>query len=386
MPKLTAAQVNAVSEPGRYGDGDGLYLTVSPRGSKSWVQRIMIDGRRRDIGLGGFPTVSLAQARLRATDNRQAIAEGRDPLLEKRRAAMPTFREAARTVHEANKPRWRNARHTASWLQSLETYAMPILGGIPLDRIQQSDVLGVLTPIWSTRPETARRVRQRIRTVLRWGMAHGYIDRNVAGEVIDGALPSMPKVKNHLRALPYQEVPKALTVIEESQASLAVRYCFRFLILTAARSGEARGATWAEIDLDEKEWRLPELRMKNGLEHRVPRSDAALKVLVRAKRLNDGSGLVFPSPLKPGSPLSDMTLTKVLRDTGLAERATVHGFRSSFRTWALEQTDTPWAVAEASLAHTLGNDVEQAYVRSSLLDRRRNLMAQWADFVEQPND
>ncbi|MXY99880.1 DUF4102 domain-containing protein [Candidatus Poribacteria bacterium] len=386
MPKLTAAQVKAVSEPGRYGDGDGLYLTVSPRGSKSWVQRIMIDGRRRDIGLGGFPTVSLAQARLRATDNRQAIAEGRDPLLEKRRAAMPTFREAARTVHEANKPRWRNARHTASWLQSLETYAMPILGGIPLDRIQQSDVLGVLTPIWSTRPETARRVRQRIRTVLRWGMAHGYIDRNVAGEVIDGALPSMPKVKNHLRALPYQEVPKALTVIEESQASLAVRYCFRFLILTAARSGEARGATWAEIDLDEKEWRLPELRMKNGLEHRVPRSDAALKVLVRAKRLNDGSGLVFPSPLKPGSPLSDMTLTKVLRDTGLAERATVHGFRSSFRTWALEQTDTPWAVAEASLAHTLGNDVEQAYVRSSLLDRRRNLMAQWADFVEQPND
>ncbi|MCY3860854.1 MAG: tyrosine-type recombinase/integrase [bacterium] len=386
MPKLTAAQVKAVSEPGRYGDGDGLYLTVSPRGSKSWVQRIMIDGRRRDIGLGGFPTVSLAQARLRATDNRQAVAEGHDPLLEKRRAAMPTFREAVRTVHEANKPRWRNARHTASWLQSLETYAMPILGGIPLDRIQQSDILGVLTPIWSTRPETARRVRQRIRTVLRWGMAHGYIDRNVAGEVIDGALPPMPKVKNHLRALPYQEVPKALAIVESSQASLAVRYCLRFLILTAARSGEARGATWAEIDLDEKEWRLPGSRMKNGAEHRVPLSDAALKVLVRAKRLNNGSGLVFPSPLKPGSPLSDMTLTKVLRDTGLAERATVHGFRSSFRTWALEQTDTPWAVAEASLAHTLGNDVEQAYVRSSLLDRRRNLMAQWADFVEQPND
>lgn len=143
MPKL-----KAVSEPGRYGDGDGLYLTVSPRGSKSWVQRIMIDGRRRDIGLGGFPTVSLAQARLRAADNRQAVAEGRDPLLEKRRAAMPTFREAARTVHEANKPRWRNARHTASWLRSLETYAMPILGGIPLDRIQQSDVLrsGQLDP------------------------------------------------------------------------------------------------------------------------------------------------------------------------------------------------------------------------------------------------
>lgn len=166
---------------------------------------------------------------------------------------------------------------------------------------------------------------------------------------------------------------------------MAVKYCFRFLILTAARSGEARGATWAEIDLDEKEWRLPESRMKNGAEHRVPLTDAALRVLVRAKRLADGSGLVFPSPLKPGSPLSDMTLTKVLRDTGLAERATVHGFRSSFRTWALEQTDTPWAVAEASLAHTLGNDVEQAYIRSSLVDRRRNLMAQWAEFVEQRN-
>ena len=382
MPKLTATQVKAISEQGKYGDGDGLYLNVSGGGTKSWVQRISIDGRRRDVGLGGYPTVSLAQARRRAADNRSAVADGRDPLAEKRRASIPTFRQAAIAVHGANKPRWRNARHTASWLQSLETYAMPILGGMPLDRIHQSDVLRALTPIWSTRPETARRVRQRIRTVLRWGMAHGYIDRNAAGEVIDGALPPMPKVKEHLRALPYQEVREALATVEASNSSLAAKFCLRFLVLTAARSGEARGAMWAEINREEREWRIPGSRMKNGAEHRVPLSDAAVAVLEQARRLNDGSGLVFPSPLKPGKPLSDMTLTKILRDTGLAEQATVHGFRSSFRTWALEQTNTPWAAAEAALAHTLGSDVEQAYVRSSLLDRRRDLMGQWAAYLD----
>ena len=298
----------------------------------------------------------------------------------------PTFRDAAIKVHEANKPRGRNAHHTASWLQSLENHAIRILGGMPLDRIHQSDVLRVLTPIWSTRPETARRVRQRIRTVMRWGMAHGYIDHNPAGEVIDGALPPMPKVKNHLRAPPYQEVPRALSIVGASKASLAAKYCLRFLILTAARSGEARGATWDEIDAEKREWRIPGSRMKSGVEHRVPLSDAAAAVLKQARRLDDGSGLVFPSPLKPGHQLSVMTLTKVLRDTGLAERATVHGFRSSFRTWALEQTDTPWAVAEAALAHTLGNNVEQAYVRSTLLEQRRTLMNRWADFVGQGNE
>ena len=207
------------------------------------------------------------------------------------------------------------------------------------------------------------------------------METNPAGEAIDGALPPMPKVKAHLRALPYPEVRAALKVVEDSQASLAAKLCFRFLVLTAARSGEARGASWDEIDLQGKVWRLPAQRMKAGMEHRVPLSQQALDVLSETSALRDESDLVFPSPLKEGAPMSDMTLTKVLRSVGLAERATVHGFRSSFKSWTLEQTDIPWAVSEAALAHTLGNSTEQAYARSDLFERRRALMQQWADYL-----
>ena len=191
----------------------------------------------------------------------------------------------------------------------------------------------------------------------------------------------MPKVKAHFRALPYQEVQAALSTVEASQASVSARFCSRFLALTAARSGEARGANWDEIDLQDGVWRIPSERMKAGVEHRIPLSRQALDLLAEAAALRDESDLVFPSPLKSGSPMSDMTLTKVLRSTGLAERATVHGFRSSFKNWALEQTDTSWAVSEAALAHVLGNSTEQAYARSDLFERRRALMQQWADYL-----
>ena len=378
---LSATQVKALEEPGRYSDGGGLHLYISKAGGKSWVQRITVGGRRRDIGLGGFPSVSLARAREKASANRAAIADGRDPVAEKRTPATPTFREAARSVHEVNLPRWRNAKHIANWTQVLERHAMPALGSTPIDRIGRGDVLRVLSPIWTSRPETARRVRQRMRTIFRWAMAHGFMETNPAGEAVDGALPQMPKTKTHLRSLPYQEVVSALGTIEASQASMAAKLCLRFLVLTAARSGEVRGATWDEIDRDGREWRIPAGRMKAGLEHRVPLSAQALEVLEQAAALRDVSGLVFPSPLKAGSPMSDMTLTKVLRSTGLAQRATVHGFRSSFKNWTMEQTDTPWAVGEAALAHALGNSTEQAYARSDLFERRRVLMQQWADYL-----
>ncbi len=378
---LSATRVKALKEPGRYSDGGGLHLYIGKAGRKSWVLRITIDGRRRDIGLGGFPSVSLARAREEAADNRAAVAEGRDPLADKHAPAIPTFKEAACAVHEANKPRWRNARHIASWMQTLERHAMPTLSNTPLDRIDRGDVLRVLTPIWTTRPETARRVRQRMRTVFRWGMAHGFMETNPAGEAIDGALPPMPKVKAHLRALPYQEVGSALETVDATQASIPAKLCFRFLVLTAARSGEARSATWEEIDLQDQVWRIPSERMKAGMEHRVPLSVQALDLLGEASALRDESELVFPSPLRPGSSMSGITLTKVLRSTGLAERATVHGFRSSFKNWTLEQTDTPWAVSESALAHILGNSTEQAYARSDLFERRRALMQLWADYL-----
>ena len=378
---LSATRVKALSEPGRHTDGDGLHLFISKTGGKSWVQRITIDGRRRDIGLGGYPAVSLAQARNRASDNREAVGNGKDPVAEKRRPAMPTFREAAHAVHEANKPRWRNGSHTAGWIQTLQRHAFPKIGNKPIDTITRSDLLAVLTPIWSTRPETARRVRQRMRTIFRWAMANEFIENNPAGEAIDGALPSMPKVKAHLRALPYEEVGAALRTVDASQTSPASKLCLAFLVFTAARSGEARGATWDEIDMEGATWTIPGSRMKAGEEHRVPLSNQAVGVLTLARELQGGSGLCFPSPLLRGRMLSDMTLTKILRATGLADRATVHGFRTSFRTWSMEQTDAPWAVAEAALAHQLGGSVEQAYARSDLFVRRRVLMQQWADFL-----
>ncbi len=379
--RLTVAKAKSLSKPGMHGDGQGLYLRVKASGAKGWILRAVIDGKRRDIGLGGYPAISLAAARKLAGAHRTTIAEGGDPLAEKRRAKVPTFREAAHAVHTANLPRWRNGKHTDQWLSTLKRYAFPTIGDMTLDRIERRDVLAVLMPIWGEKPETARRVRQRMRAVLKWGMAWGFVQSNVAGEAIDGALPELPRVKAHFRALPYGEVPAALDAIETSPASLPVKLALRFLILTVARSGEARGAAWAEIHVEAKEWRIPGSRMKGGLEHRVPLSGAAMDVLEAAKPLQDDSGLVFPSPRKPGAALSDMALTKIMRDTGLAERATVHGFRSAFRDWAAENTNAPHAVMERSLAHAVGNAVEQAYARSTLIERRRALLEEWARFV-----
>ena len=379
MDMLTAAKAKSLSEPGMYWAGPTLYLRIAPSGAKHWIQRLTIDGRRHDLGVGGFPVVSLAEAREQAFENRRKVRAGRNPLAEKHRVKTPDFRQAAARTCDALRPRWRNRKHATDWMATLENHAFPILGGMRVDRIRREDVLRALTPIWTAKPETARRVRQRIRAVLRWAWAHGYVSENVAGEGIDGALPAMPAVKEHFRALPFQEVSEALEAVQESRASKAAKLCLRFLVLTAARSGEARGATWAEIDLDALEWRVPADRMKGGREHRVPLSDAARDVLARAWLLQDGSGLVFPSPLRAGQPLSNMTLTKILRDRGLADRATVHGFRSAFRDWCAE-TGKPREVAEAALAHTVAG-IEGAYFRSDLFARRRALMDQWAAFL-----
>ena len=381
MARLSAAKVKAIKKPGMHGDGNGLYLRVTGSGSRSWMQRIVIHGRRRDMGLGSYPAIGLAEARALALANKALVTAGRDPLAERDRANVPTFREAAKKVYDANLPRWRNGKHTVNWWGSLELHAFPVIGDVKVDRIRRSDVLAVLEPIWIERPETARRVRQRIRTILRWCEAHDYCAGNAAGEALNGALPPIPRMKAHHRALPYREIAQAFEIVDASDSSLAAKLCFRFLVLTAARSGEARGATWDEIDQVDCEWRIPAGRMKGGVQHRVPLSGPALVVLEQASPLLDDSGLIFPSPVKPGHPMSDMTLTKVLRATGLAERATVHGFRSTFRDWAAECTNAPHAVMELSLAHAVGSSVEQAYARSDLIAKRRELMGQWAAFV-----
>ena len=379
MKQVSHNELKAITKPGRYMAGDTLYLIVSATGSKSWVQRLTIHGKRRDIGLGSFKLITLARARQRAHDNRVMVAEGGDPIAEKRREQIPTFSKAAILTYETLKPRWRNGKHTLNWIQGITKYAIPIIGARPIDQLGREDVLRILTPLWTTKPETGRRLRQKMRAVFRWAQAHGYIENNPAGEGIDGALPKQPTVKAHLRALPYREVAGALDTIEQSGASIAARLALRMLILTATRSGEIRGAQWDEIDIENRAWIIPGERMKTGREHRIPLSDAALDVLEQVRILRDKSGLVFPSPAKPGNAMSDMTLTKVLRATGLAATATVHGFRSSFRDWCAD-TSKPREIAEAALAHTVGG-VEGAYFRSDLFDRRAVLMGQWADYI-----
>ena len=247
MAKLTAAKVRTLDKPGMHGDGAGLYLRIAPGGSKQWIHRATIGGKRCEMGLGAYSGVTLAKARDEAQAIRAAIAAGRDPLAEKRKAKMPTFTEAADALHNASLPGWRNGKHTAQWRQTLRLYADPVLGDMTVDAIGREAVLRCLTPIWTAKPETARRVRQRIRAVMKWAAAHGHIEHNPAGEIIDGALPTMPKVKAHHAALPYADIADALARIDESRAWPATRLCVRFIALTACRSGEARGATWAEI-------------------------------------------------------------------------------------------------------------------------------------------
>ena len=383
MGALTVAKVGSLTEPGRYGDGrvPTLYLVVAPRGSKSWVQRLAVDGKRRDIGLGGWPLTSLREARDRAFANRKLARDGGDPLVARRRAGVPTFEQAAARTFEANRGRWRSSRTEANWTASMATYAYPVLGDRQVDRIGRQDVLGVLTPIWSSKHALAVKVRGRIRATLGWAQAHDYVEHNVAGECIDGALPRLAVVKGHHRALDYPEIAAALDAIEASTPGLSARACLRFVVLTACRSGEARGASWDEIDLDAREWRIPKTRMKGGEEHRVPLSDAAVAVLETVEPLRRPSGLLFPSPSRSGKSLTDMTLTKLLRSCGLADRTTVHGLRSTFRIWASERTSAPHAVAEAALAHHVGSAVERSYARSDLFEKRRGLMDTWARFA-----
>ena len=321
--------------------------------------------------LAGIPR-SLSQAREKAAALREQAEQP---------PAAPSSKAVAELYIQANAPTWRGLKTVGNTRAQLAAYAHPVFGDTPVDRITRADVLAALLPIWTDKPSASRKLRQRIRAVFAFALAHEWIETNPAGEAIGAALPRTPAVKAHFRALPYQDVIKALAEVDASTAGPAAKLCFRFLTLTAARSGEVRGARWAEIDIDSRTWDVPVDRMKAGREHRVPLSRQALDVLEQARDLDDGSGLIFPSPLKQGSELSDMTLTKVLRSTGLAERATVHGFRTSFKTWCMEVTNTPWALGEAALAHTLRNSIEQAYARSDLFDRRRTLMQEWADYL-----
>ena len=371
LQSLTAAAVKHAG-PGKHYDAHGLFLLVEPSGARRWVQRIVIRGRRRDLGLGAYPLVSLAEARQQAFDNRKLARAGGDPLA-LRKPAVPTFAEAVDEVIKVHEPTWKDgARSAEIWRSSLGAYAMPRLGRLPVSDVTTADVMAVLLPIWNEKRETARRVRQRIGAVMKWAVAQGFRQDNPAGDAIGAALPKSNGVQRHMRALHHADVAGALAKVRASGAAPTTKLAFEFLVLTAARSGEVRLATWDEIDQGAALWTVPANRMKTLRKHRVPLSGRAVEVLEAARDYADESGLVFPSVT--GRPMSDMTLSKLVKEQGIA--AVPHGFRSSFRDWCSD-TGHPREVAEAALAHVV-RGVEPRR-EAEAVSRGMNWIVNWAE-------
>ena len=383
---LSASFCRNVGEAGRYCDGNGLYLHVETSGSRRWVQRLVILGKSCTLGLGGYRLVSLAEARELARDNRRVARSGGDPLAERRRAdGVPTFAEAVEKVIAIHSEIWKHSEKTKQqWRGCVRDHAYARIGDKGVDKVTTADVMAVLLPLWTRRHATARKLRQRIGAVMKWAVAQGYRTDDPTGVAISAALPKRTNPVRHMPALAHEEVAGAIEAVNASSAWVGTKLCFEFMVLTAVRPGEARGARWEEIDFDALGWTIPATRMKASREHRVPLCARAAEVLHAAARLLNGSttaqsgGLVFPSVR--GKQLADARLSKLLEQLGIG--AVPHGFRSSFRDWASERTDHPREVVEAALAHVVRNRTEAAYARSDLFDRRRQLMDDWMQYLD----
>jgi integrase len=396
MPKvakaLTALEVRRLTRPGLHAVGTvpGLCLDVQPppSTSRTWILRVQVDGRRRDMGLGGYPAVSLAQAHEVARSKRQLVRDGIDPIQQRRDAARArraaqmkrmTFAEAATRYIAAHEPGWRNAKHAWQWRNSLDRYVIPKIGALDVGDIGITQVLDVLEPIWRTTTETASRIRGRIELILAW--ADKRVERERLNPArwrghLDTQLPRPSKVTRprHHKALPCAEMGVFMKFLR-NQDSMAAR-ALEFAILTAARSGEVRHASWGEVDLGSMVWTIPADRMKGGREHRVPLNDGAMSLLRSTARV-EGSEVIFQAP--SSGPLTDTALVAVCRRIGAD--CVPHGFRSTFRDWCSEHTNVAREVAEMALAHAIGNEVEAAYRRGDLFDKRRRLMDEWAAFL-----
>lgn len=393
--ELGALAVSRLRDPGLHAVGgvSGLYLQVTASGARTWILRATMGGKRRDMGLGGYPDVTLAEAREKAREARAKIEQGIDPILERERALSllkaeqaksMTFEAACRALIDAKSDEWRNAKHRAQWSSSLETYAYPVIGKLQVGDVGQAHVLSVLQPIWKDKTETANRLRGRIEQVLDWAKVRGFREGENPARWrghLDKLLPAPAKIARvvHHKALPIDAMPGFMAALRQRKG-IAPR-ALEFLVLTAARSGEVRGATWQEIDMDAAVWTVPAERMKAGKEHRVPLSPQALALLAGLPRVH-GIELVFPAPR--GGLLSDTALTALMRRMELD--AVPHGMRSTFRDWTAERTNYPREVAEMALAHTIGNAVEAAYRRGDLFTKRAEMMAEWAIFCAGMNE
>lgn len=394
MSKLNRKKIENLTTPGTYEDGNGLRLVVKPNGSKSWVLRFQLNKKRREMGLGRFPDVSLKKARVDAATQRGLLLERRDPLAERNLAIAATqqiereaeansftFKMATADYIASHRAGWKNAKHTQQWANTLETYAEPFIGNLPPDDITTDHVLSVLQPIWFDKPETASRVRNRMELVLdaakARGLRQGENPARWRGH-LDKLLPPRLKVRarKHHTALPYSELPDFMPLLEKSN-----EYSYqaaRVTILSALRTSEVLGAKWDEIDLNGKVWTIPADRMKAGKEHRVPLPPALIDLFQKLPRV-DGNLHVFPG-MREGKHLSNTSMLMTLRRIGRGD-LTMHGFRSTFRDWAGECTPHPRDVCEQALAHSLGNSVEAAYRRGDLFEKRRALMDDWAQYV-----
>lgn len=390
--RLTALTINALAKVGNYPDGDNLYLRVRHDGSKSWAFRYKLAGKQHWMSLGPLRDVPLAEAREAARKMRNQLRDGISPLEQRReRQALATnaegrtFDAVAKLYIDAHKAGWKNEKHGDQWTNTLKTYASPVIGNMAVGSIGLDEVLRILRPIWKEKSETASRLRGRIEAVLDYAGVHGWRKGDNPARwtgYLDQVLPGKTKVRAvvHHAAVAWADMPAVWEKLGAASSTSAL--CLRFLILTASRSGEARGARWNEIDLTAKVWTIPATRMKAKAEHRVPLSDAAMAILETMKPLQTKpDGLVFEGG-KKGKPLSDVAVSKAL--TGAAEGFTVHGFRSTFRDWAAESTNFPREVAETALAHTNKNKVEAAYARTDHLEQRRKLMEAWARHCSSP--
>ena len=377
MANLTVKTVSAIKEKGLYGDGGGLYMRVGPTGSKSWILRTLVHGKRREFGLGSVRIVSLSEAREEARRLRKIARKGGDPEAVRKRESL-TFEQAARRVLATREGSWKNPGHAKRWIASLEAYAFPLFGNRQIDTIATSDVLRAITPIWTEKHDTAKRVKQRIGVVFDWAKASGNFPMENPVNGLKGALPTIKARPVHMKSLPWRELPEFMGELSGREGVSA--RALEFIILTCARPGEVRGARWSEIDGGV--WIVPAERMKGGIEHRVPLSEPAQAALAAVRGLDHE--LVFPSVQRAhdgaAKPMSDVVfkaLTKRMGRTGF----TTHGFRSTFRDWCSESARVDRELAEMALAHKIGNKVEQAYARSDLFERRREVMDAWGRFA-----
>lgn len=385
--KLTKRLVQNLG-PGRHGDGGGLYLVVDPSGARRWIVRVTVKGQknrkggplRTDFGLGGAELVTLPQARERALEYRRMARQGLNPRFNAERE-VPTFEEFAQHVHLERLPTWKNAKHGQQWINTLRDYAFPKIGRLPLETIGQPEVLQCLSPIWIEKNETAKRLAQRIKTVLDVAKAKGFREgENPITAIRDAnVLPKVPKKPRHHKAMHWSEVP-AFYASLQSRSAIAAK-ALMFTCLSASRTGEVLGMKWNEVDFEQRVWTCPEERMKAGEEHRVPLTEEMLRILEPLRAFQ--SDFVFEGQRRH-QPLSNMSMLMLLRRMGV-ENATVHGLRSTFRDWASEVAHAPREVAEMSLSHQIGSDVERAYARTDLLERRRSLLEAWSAYVSGHN-